>query len=83
MKQFYHDTIIVGTTTFGKGIFQYVEEFENGGRLKYTAGYFTVGDWECWQGKGISPDVEVGMDRSLIGTDDDIQLQTAIKLLSE
>lgn len=83
MKQFYHDTIIVGTTTLGKGIFQYVEEFENGGRLKYTAGYFTVGDWECWQGKGISPDVEVGMDRSLIGTDDDIQLQTAIKLLSE
>lgn len=81
LKQYGKDVTIVGENTFGKGIFQREEELSNGGVLRYTAGYFTVGDWECFQGKGIAPDVEVKMDRELIGTDDDIQLKKALELL--
>ncbi|MGN0579671.1 MAG: S41 family peptidase [Ruminococcus sp.] len=76
----YSETTIVGTTTFGKGLFQSYAVF-NGSMLQYTAGYTTVGDWECWQGKGIAPDIEVEMDSSLIGTDEDIQLQKALEVL--
>lgn len=72
---------IVGTTTYGKGIFQASGIFKKG-QINYTDGYFTVGDWECWQGKGIAPDIEVKMDSSLIGTEDDVQLEKAIELLS-
>lgn len=79
-KQFGGATI-VGTNTYGKGIFQLEDQLSNGGYLHYTAGYFTVGDWECWQGKGIAPDYEVEMSSALIGTDKDIQLQKALELL--
>lgn len=72
---------IVGTNTLGKGIFQEDVDIGNGGHLHYTAGTYTVGDWECYQGVGIAPDVEVPMDRELIGTDDDIQLKKALELL--
>lgn len=80
LKQ-YADTTIVGTTTFGKGIYQTYGIF-HGNSLHYTDGYFTVGDWECWQDKGISADVEVEMNSSFIGTDNDIQLDKALELLS-
>lgn len=82
-KQFGKNVTLVGTKTFGKGIFQREEILSNGGKLHYTAGYFTVGDWECWHGIGITPDVTVEMDSSLIGTDDDIQLKKAIELLEK
>ena len=77
------NAIIVGTNTFGKGVFQQDAKLSNGGNLHYTAGYFTVGDWECWQGKGIAPDIEIAMDydENIIGTDEDIQLQKAIEIL--
>lgn len=81
LKQYGNDVILVGTNTLGKGIFQGDAKLSDGGRLHYTAGYYTVGDMECYQGIGIAPDVEVKMDRSLIGTDDDIQLKKAIEIL--
>ena len=81
LKQ-YADTTIVGTNTFGKGIYQNYAVF-NGGYLQYTAGYTEVGDWESYHGKGIAPDVETEMeyDESIIGTDKDIQLQKALEIL--
>lgn len=81
MKQFGSDVTVVGENTFGKGIFQRNIELSNGGTLHYTAGYYTVGSWDCYQGKGIAPDVTVEMDRSLIGTNDDVQLKKALELL--
>lgn len=80
MKQYY-DATLVGTNTFGKGIYQLDGNLSNGGHIRYTAGYYTVGDWECYQGVGIAPDVEVEMDSSLIGTDEDVQLQKALEIL--
>lgn len=79
--QFGRNVSVVGTNTFGKGIYQQEADLSDGGKLHYTAGYFTVGDWECWQDKGIAPDIEVEMDSSLIGTDEDIQLEKALELL--
>lgn len=80
LKQYGEDVTIVGTNTFGKGVFQKEEKLSNGGILRYTAGYYTVGDWECYQGVGIAPDVRVDMDRAYIGTDMDIQLEKAVEL---
>lgn len=74
------DVTIVGVNTYGKGVFQN-RGMINGGDISYTAGTFTVGDWPCWQGVGIAPDIEVKMDPDLIGTDDDIQLQKALEIL--
>ncbi len=75
------DTTLVGTKTYGKGVFQREETLSNGGHLHYTAGTYTVEDWDNWDGVGISPDVEVPMDKELIGTENDIQLKKAIALL--
>ncbi|HEZ7986493.1 MAG TPA: S41 family peptidase [Ruminococcus sp.] len=81
LKQYGEDVKLVGTTTFGKGIFQLDKELSDGGNLHYTAGYYTVGDWECYHEIGIKPDVEVEMDSSFIGTDKDIQLEKAYEIL--
>ena len=82
LKQYGKDVTLLGKNTFGKGVFQREEELSNGGVLRYTAGYITVGEWECYDKKGIAPDVEVEMDRALIGTDDDVQLKKALKKLA-
>lgn len=79
--QYGRNVTTVGTNTFGKGIFQKEETLSNGGKLHYTAGYFTAGDWECWQGIGIAPDITVEMDCALIGSADDIQFAKAIEIL--
>jgi len=55
---------IVGTETFGKGVFQEIKELSNGGALDITVGeYFTpsgrnLGGGGTKRGKGITPDVE-------------------------
>lgn len=82
LKQ-YADATIVGTNTFGKGIYQEVEPLKDGGKVKFTQGTYTVGEWECYHGVGIKPDYEVEMDSSLKGTADDIQLKKAFELLDE
>jgi carboxyl-terminal processing protease len=54
---------VVGTRTFGKGVFQQVRELRNGGALDLTVGqYFlpggeNIGGRGVTEGKGIQPDV--------------------------
>lgn len=81
LKQFKNDVIIVGTNTYGKGIFQKEFKLSDGGSIYYTAGYYTVGNWECYQDIGITPDIIIPMDNSLIDTENDIQLEKAIEIL--
>ena len=58
-----HRAEVVGTRTFGKGVFQEVVELSNGGALDITAGqYFTpdgrnLGGGGVKPGAGIAPDV--------------------------
>jgi carboxyl-terminal processing protease len=55
---------VVGTRTFGKGVFQEIRELSNGGALDITVGeYFTpkgrnLGGGGVKQGAGIEPDVQ-------------------------
>jgi carboxyl-terminal processing protease len=55
---------VVGTHTFGKGVFQEIRELPNGGALDLTVGeYFTpkgrnLGGGGVKQGAGIQPDIE-------------------------
>jgi len=62
--QDHHRAQVVGTRTFGKGVFQEVIELDNGGALDITAGqYFTpdghnLGGGGVKPGAGIQPDVE-------------------------
>jgi len=72
---------IVGTNTFGKGVFQEVRELPNGGALDITVGeYFlpsgrNIGGGGPKRGKGISPDVRA---RDRVGTPADEALDVAL-----
>ena len=63
--QDHHRATIVGTHTFGKGVFQEEEPLANGGALDITVGeYFTpsgrnLGGGGVKQGAGVIPDVIV------------------------
>ena len=71
---------VVGTRTFGKGVFQEVKEMSNGGALDITVGqYFTpngrnLGGGGVKEGAGIAPDVPVA--------DAKRQLDVALKTLA-
>jgi carboxyl-terminal processing protease len=64
--QDHHRATVVGTHTFGKGVFQEEEPLSNGGALDITVGeYFTpdgrnLGGGGVKQGAGITPEVTVG-----------------------
>lgn len=61
--------VVVGTHTFGKGVFQEVTQLPNGGALKITVGqYFTpngrnLGGGGIREGAGITPDITVTAQR--------------------
>ncbi len=61
---------VVGTRTFGKGVFQQIQQLSNGGALDLTVGeYFTpkgrnLGGGGPKRGAGITPDVKVKDDRA-------------------
>jgi carboxyl-terminal processing protease len=63
--QDHHRAIVVGTHTFGKGVFQEEEPLSNGGALDITVGeYFTpdgrnLGGGGVKQGAGVTPEVPV------------------------
>lgn len=63
--QDHHRATVVGTHTFGKGVFQEEEPLANGGALDITVGeYFTpngrnLGGGGVKQGAGITPEVKV------------------------
>jgi carboxyl-terminal processing protease len=63
--QDHHRATVVGTHTFGKGVFQEEEPLSNGGALDITVGeYFTpngrnLGGGGVKQGAGITPEVKV------------------------
>jgi carboxyl-terminal processing protease len=54
-----HDrATVVGTKTFGKGVFQQIEPLSNGGVLDLTVGRFFLPDGENLGGHGIVPQVK-------------------------
>jgi carboxyl-terminal processing protease len=76
---------IVGTRTFGKGVFQEIHELPNGGALDLTVGqYFlpngeNIGGRGVAEGKGIAPDVPAEDDPA---TPRDEALDAALRTLA-
>ena len=81
--QDHHRATVVGTHTFGKGVFQEEEELSNGGALDITVGeYFTpngrnLGGGGVKQGAGIMPEVPVAH-----GVDSEHGLDVALSTLA-
>jgi carboxyl-terminal processing protease len=71
---------VVGTRTFGKGVFQEVRELSNGGALDITVGeYFTpsgrnLGGGGVKQGAGIRPDVKAADDAKTKNRDEALEV---------
>jgi carboxyl-terminal processing protease len=81
--QDHHRATVVGSHTFGKGVFQEEEKLANGGALDLTVGeYFTpngrnLGGGGVKQGAGITPEVVVHS-----GLDTEHGLQAALETLA-
>jgi carboxyl-terminal processing protease len=78
-----HRATVVGTKTFGKGVFQQILDLSNGGALDITAGqYFTpdgrnLGGRGVKTGAGIKPDVHA-KDRPKTRTDEALDRALAV-----
>jgi carboxyl-terminal processing protease len=70
---------VVGTRSFGKGVFQQEIDLSNGGALKLTAGEYFTPDGKNLAGHGIQPDVGA---RDLPGTARDEALGRALQVLA-
>lgn len=79
-----HGGKLVGTTTFGKGIIQEINELPNGDAMKLTVMQYFSPKGNVIHGKGIQPDVSISLEESDF-TDgvltNDKQLQKAMELL--
>lgn len=77
---------VVGTHTYGKGVFQEIERLTNGGALDITVGeYFTpsgrnLGGGGVRKGAGVTPDIKASDDPK---TKPDEALRTALKTVAE
>lgn len=69
---------IVGTTTYGKGIIQSVEELPNGDAIKLTIMQYFSPDGNVIHGIGVEPDIVV---EALPDDKTDKQLEKALELL--
>ncbi|MCO5316039.1 MAG: S41 family peptidase [Solirubrobacterales bacterium] len=70
---------VVGTRTFGKGLYQQVIPLDNGGSLDLSVGEFFTADGVSLAGKGLVPDVRVGQPRD---AERDLQLDRALRVLA-
>jgi carboxyl-terminal processing protease len=71
---------VVGTRSYGKGVFQQEVDLSNGGAMKLTVGeYFTPDGVNLAQAHGIHPDVKA---RDLPGTARDEALERALQVLA-
>ncbi|HEX5763050.1 MAG TPA: S41 family peptidase [Solirubrobacterales bacterium] len=73
------DVPVVGTRSFGKGVFQQEVGLSNGGALKLTIGEYFTPDGKNLAGKGIQPDIVV---QDAPGTPRDEALHRGLKVLA-
>ena len=85
IKESYHG-YVVGTKTYGKGTMQEVKKLSDGSLIKYTTQNWLTPLGNSINDNGIVPTNEVKLDEEYLKkpTDEnDIQLQTALKLVSK
>ena len=69
---------IVGTRSFGKGVFQEVIELDSGGAIDLTVGEYLTSEGRSLAGKGIPPEVRA---RDELRTPPDEALQRGLEVL--
>lgn len=78
--------VVIGETSYGKGVVQTVYELDSGAALKLTTAKYYTPSGECIDGKGITPDHEVKWEAQegyVYSKETDIQLQKAIELINK
>lgn len=79
--------IVLGETSFGKGLVQRIINFEDGSTLKVTTTKWYTPKGELIQDKGIKPDIEIELTEDDYNNDKDPQLDKAteelIKLIKQ
>ncbi|MDQ2622144.1 MAG: S41 family peptidase [Actinomycetota bacterium] len=73
-----NDDPVVGTRTYGKGVFQQVIGLDNGGALDLTVGEFLTAEGVSLAGKGLKPDVVAPLPKDARR---DVQLDRAFEVL--
>ena len=75
--------VIVGTTSYGKGVIQNVYELSDGGVLKLTTQEYFTPNNERINKIGIKPDYEIELSEEDINNEFDSQLEKAKELLKD
>jgi len=75
-----NDVPVVGTRTYGKGVFQQVMGLDNGGALDLTVGEFLTARGVSLAGKGLEPDVRAPLPKDARR---DVQLDRAYDVLGD
>ena len=78
--------ILVGNTTFGKGIVQNVYFLSDGAGLKLTTAKYLTPNERDIHGKGVKPDIEVNLPVFVSGQEEfieDTQFIEALRLIEE
>ncbi len=78
--------VIIGTTTFGKGLVQAVRELSDGTGFKLTISQYFTPDGNYIHGKGIEPDIVIELPEELknkvdLSDEEDVQLQKALEII--
>lgn len=73
---------VIGSQTGGKGVFQQTYTLSDMSTYSIVSGYYYVNDIPNYDKVGITPDIVLDMEKRFRCTDDDIQLEKAIELLS-
>tara|TARA_Y100000590_G_scaffold97946_1_gene111470 strand:+ start:401 stop:1540 length:1140 start_codon:yes stop_codon:yes gene_type:complete len=76
--------IIIGENSYGKGSVQSIIPLKNSGAIRLTISKYYLPSGESISGTGITPDIEISesSEEFRIGTENDNQLNFAIKLLN-
>ena len=78
--QDYEKAVIVGETTFGKGIVQVIIPLSDGSAVKVTTSKYYTPKCECIHEIGVTPDIEVELDKD---SETDTQLDAAIEAVKD
>ena len=84
----YEKATVVGTTSYGKGVYQELVKVGDGSGVKVTGGRYFSPKGVCINGVGVTPDIEVELaeeykDKAVVSRETDNQVQAAVDFLKK